>query len=675
MASRVPLLVTGKSRKPSRGTVTPRAKPLNGMIFFLTYQKFSSVSMFSAPRVNRSDVTEVRKPAETTTKFLASQDEKLSPRSGKALSFKDPTPTASVINASTISNSNSLAEAKTTAELTTSISKTNTAKATRIVNVAPSSNQDESKDTTAVNSTQLTTSPNRLKTSSSHLPPPVRSPIVLPVQHSERLVKIDSAGPLYRASPVVRPRAGSIGSISGIRPRGTSIGSSPISDTIKQRRLRTLDIKPHQSSRRMLRQSHQSLNPASPLLLGGKLALNLSSVPDIQLNHQSSSTKQSPSTKVTTKKRSVSSKRHRPDVSTAGLPIDTSPRRSSRKRITRSNCGKTENIKSSNSESEDACNEDPKHLELPKEETNMYVPARERATLWAKSLLQGKDELKQRPTKSRKRRSNSNASPIPTLLTAIGGGVLSRSKMVELLQKEPSQMTMGELALTVPKGGRVKLHEREENESNTSSGTHPSNAQNRMRTLSVSSEAAAFAGSIVTPQVQIIDGQMVVVENTIALGDNLNVNDPRLSFRQTDLHNRSSHPQGPGKRWSKEETKHFYYCLSQVGPNFSMMATLFPTRKRRELKNKFKYEEKRHGRLIEIALRASTAPLDKELADVISQMVDKEAQEKAKTKQKRDDDDTMSNVSSVTPQVEFVETMDDDDLFRLNRCGSFDFSG
>lgn len=50
-------------------------------------------------------------------------------------------------------------------------------------------------------------------------------------------------------------------------------------------------------------------------------------------------------------------------------------------------------------------------------------------------------------------------------------------------------------------------------------------------------------------------------------------------------------------------------CLSQVGPNFSMMATLFPNRKRKELKCKFKYEEKHHPALIEIALKASAAPL------------------------------------------------------------------
>lgn len=280
-------------------------------------------------------------------------------------------------------------------------------------------------------------------------------------------------------------------------------------------------------------------------------------------------------------------------------------------------------------------------------------------------------------------------------------------------------MTMGELALTVPKGRRIKRHEREEAASETpllagSAGEGSSNllnvnALNRVRSLSVSSESAAFAGSLVTPQVQIIDGQMVVLENTIKLGDELQrtadaLGEGSVGGESTGLPPRhsgsrynSSHPNGPGKRWGKEETKQFYYCLSQVGPNFSMMATLFPTRKRKELKSKFKYEEKNHAKLIEIALRASTAPLDSEMVDVISQMVDKETQRKLEAQKKKrkprsqldllrggQDDDTASVTSSMVsspmsmPQEhteEFVETLNDEDLFPPSRRGSFDFSG
>ncbi|EGZ08012.1 hypothetical protein PHYSODRAFT_526090 [Phytophthora sojae] len=481
---------------------------------------------------------------------------------------------------------------------------------------------------------------------------------------------------------------------------------------MKQRLLRKLDIKPHQSPRRSAMQQQQQQTfrsqdgPASPLMLGGKPAPEISKdVPEVQLDSQQS--RRATATK-TTRARTAPAKKTRP------APVK------------RRKTGET-------TEPDDDHDEDvnPDDLDLPEDEMNVYVPARERATMWARSLLR-KDEdenkegdkeeetsqalvVREKKNPVRRKRSNSNASSTSSVITGIGAGLIPRSKMEELLKKEPSQMTMGELALTVPKGRRMKRHEREEaaadtpllSNSEASSSLLNVNALNRVRSLSVSSESAAFAGSLVTPQVQIVDGQMVVMENTIKLGDELqrtadalgegSVGGEHMGLppRHSGSRYNSSHPNGPGKRWSKEETKQFYYCLSQVGPNFSMMATLFPTRKRKELKSKFKYEEKNHSKLIEIALRASTAPLDTEMVDVISQMVDKEAQRKLeKQKKKRkprsqldllrpgQDDDTASVASSMvsspmsTPvqTEEFVETLNDEDLFPPSRRNSFDFS-
>lgn len=49
-----------------------------------------------------------------------------------------------------------------------------------------------------------------------------------------------------------------------------------------------------------------------------------------------------------------------------------------------------------------------------------------------------------------------------------------------------------------------------------------------------------------------------------------------------------------------------------------MMEPLFPSRSRLELKKKFKSEEKLRPRLIEIALRASVAPLGTKCRKVIA---------------------------------------------------------
>uniref|UniRef100_M4BCK7 Myb-like domain-containing protein n=1 Tax=Hyaloperonospora arabidopsidis (strain Emoy2) TaxID=559515 RepID=M4BCK7_HYAAE len=568
----------------------------------------------------------------------------------------------------------------------------------------------------------------------------VRPPSVMPVhRRDDRLAKITSAGPVYRASPVMRPRAGTFGMPPTRRSRDVSIGRSPSEEpqhSLTQRLVRKLEVKPHQSPRRSAIQVQQESlrkidEPTSPLTLGSK---TLGEVPELDLDEQQS---QNVPTTKTTRARAVSAKKrsgkrcHVGETAPAQIGANTSVprRRPLGRKVKRSTYRETDGSSSSENELDDDRDEDvnPSDFDLPEEATKIYVPARERATMWAKSILCNDEEDKDgydleeadpsraivlRAKKSgRKLPSKPKALSVSSALTGIGSSMISRYKMEELMKKEPSEMTMGELALTVPKGKRIKLHEREEAAMDTSlpgglSGRESSNllnldALNRIRSLSVSSEAAAFAGSLVTPRVRIVDGEMVVLENTIKLGDELqhtvdSLGEESVGGGTSGLPPRHSGSRyattcskGPGRRWGKEETKQFYYCLSQVGPNFSMMATLFPTRKRKELKSKFKSEEKNHARLIDIALRASTAPLDSEMVDVISQMVDREAQQKqGAVKKKRksslqlnsgqgSDTASVSTPMTISPMStprgdteEFVETLNDEDLFPLNRLAT-----
>lgn len=65
------------------------------------------------------------------------------------------------------------------------------------------------------------------------------------------------------------------------------------------------------------------------------------------------------------------------------------------------------------------------------------------------------------------------------------------------------------------------------------------------------------------------------------------------------------------KEWPQEETVKFYRCLNTVGTDFSLMLNLFPNRTRRDLKLKFKKEEKNNPHLIDKAvLKHSTFDLD-----------------------------------------------------------------
>ncbi|TMW61150.1 hypothetical protein Poli38472_013613 [Pythium oligandrum] len=508
-----------------------------------------------------------------------------------------------------------------------------------------------------------------------------------PGQTVERLSKITSktAIPLFRpqeprthASPILGPRATPIPAPHNHHGEQPQQEQNPL----LKRLSRKLDIKPHQSPRRAALHQHTAVN-ASPLLLSSAGPVD---VPHLPLE----------STKQTPKKRGT--KRRNPDSSqennlNASNTVKRKPQRDSLRRKVK----KENSYKDTGDSAEDAAMDDDEEydegdghdndddLDLPeRNQPAIYMPARERATLWAKKVLreqEGENDGEVESTaivkkETRRKRSNSSSS--------ITSSTPSRkSKTEELLKKEPSQMTMGELALSIPKGRRMLRHETEESaDHNTGSSGTPSH---RVRSLSMSSEGPSFGGSIITPQVEIVDGKMVILESAVK------VNDAPESL--PDLTDDSvRRPRGtrylapnmtPGRRWTKDETKQFYYCLSQVGPNFSMMATLFPNRKRKELKSKFKYEEKHHPELIEIALKASAAPLDSEIVDVIAQVVDNETKKKeAKRRKKSEDLDGSLNSpatvsSSVVPTpppgaTEFTEEHFGD--YYRERKDSFDFS-
>lgn len=210
--------------------------------------------------------------------------------------------------------------------------------------------------------------------------------------------------------------------------------------------------------------------------------------------------------------------------------------------------------------------------------------------MWAKSVLKQQEEdeeneggssraliLKKERSTPPVRRKRSNSSSSISSMTRKS----SRAKVDELLKKEPSQMTMGELALTVPKGKRNNRHEHEVNANsvdnpanNGGSGSSliNSHALNRARSFSISSESAAFGGSIVTPQVEIIDGKMVILESTVKIGDvshrSGEFSDPDDQTPRRSGARYYSQPNTPGKRWAKDETKQFYYvswCFESAG--------------------------------------------------------------------------------------------------------------
>jgi len=123
-------------------------------------------------------------------------------------------------------------------------------------------------------------------------------------------------------------------------------------------------------------------------------------------------------------------------------------------------------------------------------------------------------------------------------------------------------------------------------------------------------------GAAVAPRVKLdADGNIILDEESLLIpkSPEKTLEDSEIVYEDADEVNFSAYlkPRKVG-RWSLEETQRFYKALSQVGTDFSLMLPLFPTRIRRELKAKFKREEKLHRSLVEKALRVRN-PIDVEL--------------------------------------------------------------
>ncbi|KAJ7392214.1 Transcription factor TFIIIB component B [Desmophyllum pertusum] len=123
-------------------------------------------------------------------------------------------------------------------------------------------------------------------------------------------------------------------------------------------------------------------------------------------------------------------------------------------------------------------------------------------------------------------------------------------------------------------------------------------------------------GAAVAPRVKLAaDGSIILDEESLLIpkSSEKTLNDSDIVYEDADEVNFGAYLKHRRvERWTLEETQTFYKALSQVGTDFSLMGPLFPSRKRRELKAKFKREEKQHRSLVEKALRLRN-PIDVEL--------------------------------------------------------------
>lgn len=166
--------------------------------------------------------------------------------------------------------------------------------------------------------------------------------------------------------------------------------------------------------------------------------------------------------------------------------------------------------------------------------------------------------------------------------------------------------------------------------------------------------------TIPAPQIKIgADGEIIVDEKSLVIENKATKRD-REALQATKLIDGDlSTAYGVYKRakrakdWSKEETLRFYKALNTLGTDFTIMSELFPGRNRRELKLKFKKEERMNRALIDRAImqpiRFNIEELQLELNLDKKEQEDKVARQKEKERIRQDSNNKVTRKRTKNP--------------------------
>ena len=123
-------------------------------------------------------------------------------------------------------------------------------------------------------------------------------------------------------------------------------------------------------------------------------------------------------------------------------------------------------------------------------------------------------------------------------------------------------------------------------------------------------------------RVEFVDGKMTVIQSSLVVGgQESGLAEGEYEEIEEGVHASSRYSSFLNRkkpaRWGLEETRLFYSAVQQCGTEFSLMQTFFPHRTRKELKHKFRREEKHHPELVMHATK-SNVPLGKNKYTVLS---------------------------------------------------------
>ncbi|XP_057819284.1 transcription factor TFIIIB component B'' isoform X1 [Cryptomeria japonica] len=201
----------------------------------------------------------------------------------------------------------------------------------------------------------------------------------------------------------------------------------------------------------------------------------------------------------------------------------------------------------------------------------------------------------------KKRKSSTNGKSLESTKVKFSHSTVRRRRRVEqhLLDTpeadlDTSKMTLTDLIrLAEAKERKQKKEELTKNKLQSVEAASNSNANEPTK------EPEEDQGAMLAPQVKVVNGQIVINEESLVVSHrDLNADDFRTYRRVEESTSKLNYHtymnRTPAERWSKSDTELFYKAMQQFGTDFGMIRQLFPGRTRRQVKAKFKTEERKN---------------------------------------------------------------------------------
>ena len=131
----------------------------------------------------------------------------------------------------------------------------------------------------------------------------------------------------------------------------------------------------------------------------------------------------------------------------------------------------------------------------------------------------------------------------------------------------------------------------------------------------ISSSQRATLPVSMTPQVLVVDGQIVINENSLTVSAAVERATPLNDFTRVEesgskLNSATYASYTKAEKWTAEDTELFFMALQQFGTDFSLIQRFFPARTRRQIKKKYLAEDKVNPGRIEAAIKNQSPDSD-----------------------------------------------------------------